>query len=146
MRKLLYFLILTTAVFSTGCQTSKASEKHKSIQGLIERLLPGRVDRFRIETIPAHEGKDVYELTSENEKIVLRGNNKNSQAMALGRYLKYHCKWVEQNKMICLEGKTVDLKLKPFETVSWEAILYNKNCCILTIPFPFNLELFNNIK
>ncbi len=63
----------------------------KPIEDLVERLLPGQVSVFRFEQIQPDNGKDVFELESIGNKIVIRGNNKISQAVGLNWYLKYYC-------------------------------------------------------
>jgi len=56
---------------------------------LIERILPGRSGGFALETIPADQGRDVFEIESRAGKIILRGNNGVSLASAFNWYLKY---------------------------------------------------------
>ena len=59
---------------------------------LIARVLPvPQAAQIKIEQVPAENGKDVFEIESEEEKIVLRGNNGVSIALALNRYLKDYC-------------------------------------------------------
>jgi len=59
------------------------------IQGLIERLLPGHGREFVIETIPAPQGQNLFEVEGKDGKIVLRGDGALSQAVALNWYLKH---------------------------------------------------------
>ncbi len=87
MKKL--FCMVTLLALGNGCL---AASGNQAVFSLIERLIPGKSSKFIVEKMTTQEGKDVYELESRGGKIVLRGNNANSQAMALGRYLKYHCK------------------------------------------------------
>jgi alpha-N-acetylglucosaminidase len=63
----------------------------QSASELIKRLLPGHAEQFVCETIPADSGKDVFEIESQDGKIVLRGNSALSLAVALNWYLKYTC-------------------------------------------------------
>lgn len=58
---------------------------------LIERLVPGICSHFIIEYIPQEHGKDVFELESIDNKIILRGNNTVSVASALKYYLNHFC-------------------------------------------------------
>lgn len=62
-------------------------------QGLIRRLLPGYGDKIICETIPADNGRDVFEIQTINNHLVLRGNSGVSMASALNWYLEYysHC-------------------------------------------------------
>ena len=65
----------------------------KAIYELLERILPKDVQHFKIDFISSDEGKNVFEIESENGKIILRGNNGISIASALNYYLKNyaHC-------------------------------------------------------
>lgn len=63
----------------------------KASMALIERVLPGYSGNFVVRQIPDDSGKDVFEVYSENGKIVLSGNNGVSVASALNWYLKNHC-------------------------------------------------------
>ncbi|MCM4155741.1 alpha-N-acetylglucosaminidase [Gramella sp. AN32] len=65
-------------------------ELKKPVHDLIKRVVPGIADHFIVEFIPKEGGKDVYELESRNNKIVLRGNDGVSIASALNLYLKYY--------------------------------------------------------
>jgi alpha-N-acetylglucosaminidase len=62
----------------------------ESVNRLIDRILPGHGRDFVIETIPAPDGLNVFEVEGLNGKIVLRGDGPLSQAVALNWYLK-HC-------------------------------------------------------
>ena len=65
-------------------------------RGLIGRVVPKHAARFVVETIPAEQGRDVFEIESrggpfddaQGRKIVLRGNNGVAVASALNHYLK----------------------------------------------------------
>jgi len=56
---------------------------------LIGRVLPGHADRFTCELIAPDQGRDVFEVEPVNDRIVLRGNNGVSLAMAFNWYLRY---------------------------------------------------------
>ncbi|HXF10122.1 MAG TPA: alpha-N-acetylglucosaminidase, partial [Desulfuromonadaceae bacterium] len=58
---------------------------------LLQRLLSQRAEQFIVETIPADNGQDTFEIESRDGKIVLRGNDGVSVASALNRYLKDYC-------------------------------------------------------
>ena len=60
-------------------------------RALIARVLPGHAGSFVCEALPADEGKDVFEIEARDGKIVLRGNNGLSIALALNWYLRYSC-------------------------------------------------------
>ncbi len=60
-------------------------------QALLQRLLPQHADRFVFETISPASGRDVFEIESRDDKVVLRGNTATSMAMGLNWYLKHYC-------------------------------------------------------
>ena len=62
----------------------------ETVNRLIERILPGHGREFVIETIPAQNGRNVFEVEGQNGRIVLRGDGPLSQAVAFNWYLK-HC-------------------------------------------------------
>lgn len=61
------------------------------MKDLIKRNTPNIADCFRLETIEAAEGKNVYEVEAANGKIVLRGDCALSLAMAYYWYLRTYC-------------------------------------------------------
>jgi alpha-N-acetylglucosaminidase len=62
-------------------------------KALVQRILPQHARNFVIESLPATGGKDVFEIESRGNKIVLRGNNGVAVASALYYYLQEygHC-------------------------------------------------------
>jgi alpha-N-acetylglucosaminidase len=58
---------------------------------LIHRIIPAQADHFEVQHIDPDNGKDVFEIESVGDHIVLRGNNGVSVASALNWYLKYNC-------------------------------------------------------
>ena len=60
-----------------------AAAEDAPVRGLIQRLLPGHASNFTVEFIPADHGQDVFEIESQEGRIVLRGNNGVSVASAL---------------------------------------------------------------
>ncbi|MDO3627307.1 alpha-N-acetylglucosaminidase [Mucilaginibacter sp. BT774] len=70
---------------------AKGQIDQAALHAFIERTIPGRSGAFLIEGIPQESGKDVFELDTMGDKIVLRGNNGLSVASALNYYLKNYC-------------------------------------------------------
>lgn len=64
-----------------------------AVTALIHRIIPAQAGHFQVEYIPREDGKDVFELESLGDKIILRGNNGVSVSSALNDYLKTyaHC-------------------------------------------------------
>jgi len=82
-------IALPAGVAAAHDQSAAPTSKHP-VRELAERLLPGHGDEFVVETIPADNGQDVFEVApGKDGTIVLRGNNSLSQAVALNHYLKY---------------------------------------------------------
>jgi alpha-N-acetylglucosaminidase len=70
---------------------ARADDADAAARALIHRLLPAQADRFAVETIPADNGHDVFEIETRGKKVVLRGNNGVAIASALNQYLKEFC-------------------------------------------------------
>ena len=86
MKRLAIVLCLIVACNEVGARLNiKASES------LLERVIPGKANLFVIEPINADNGKDTFQVSSRNGKIVLSGNNGVSIASALYYYLNEYC-------------------------------------------------------
>ncbi|WP_435895835.1 alpha-N-acetylglucosaminidase [Oceaniferula spumae] len=83
--------ILTFAALAILPVHGQESSAVSSSTALVQRVLPDHSAHFICETLPAENGKDVFEIESRDGQIVLRGNNGLSIASALNWYLKYHC-------------------------------------------------------
>ena len=91
------------AVLLLAC-AARAAQPAPPTRDLLVRLLPAHGGRFALETIPADQGRDVFEIESREGKVVLRGNNGVSVASALNWYLKYYCR-----RQVSLWGRNLDL-------------------------------------
>lgn len=60
----------------------------KASEDLIRRVVPKHAAKFRVEYLPGAGEGDVFEIRSENDKIVLRGNNGVAIASALYHYIR----------------------------------------------------------
>lgn len=84
------FLCLFIGLLFSAC---RQEPQLKAAFDLIERVTPGYGKQFLLELIPPSEtGEDVYELDSQDGKVVLRGNNTIALATAYNQYLKSYCK------------------------------------------------------
>jgi len=67
---------------------------------LAQRIMGDRASSIRFETIDAASG-DVYEIETVRGHVVIRGNNPNSMAVGLNRYLQDYCltqvSWYDYN-------------------------------------------------
>jgi alpha-N-acetylglucosaminidase len=87
------FPLMITLSFFVGLATltCRADAPHDPSADLIRRIIPGQADQFQTQHIDADHGKDVFEIQTVGDHIVLRGNNGVSIASALNWYLKYSC-------------------------------------------------------
>lgn len=75
------------------CQTGFAQFNVQASKDLIKRVIPQQADSFLVESLGQENEKDVFEIESKNNKIILRGNNGVAIASGLYYYLtEYaHC-------------------------------------------------------
>ena len=84
----LLFLVFTLI----SCSKSEYKDASlKAANDLIERVTPGYSSQFKLELITDPEGKDIFEIDTDDSFVVLRGNNPISIATAFNWYLKYYC-------------------------------------------------------
>ncbi len=105
-RFLLTALIGCLGIAASTAVAAPPSLPTRAAGDLIERIFPGRSGEFRLETIQADQGRDVFEIESRDGKVVLRGNNGVSLASAFNWYLKYtaRCDFSECGKQLRLPG------------------------------------------
>jgi len=88
-------VILLFAALILAANLSFAAEVQQSpvraAEALVARVVPDAAQHFIVETIPADNGRDVFEVESRGDKIVLRGNTPVSIASALNWYLENPC-------------------------------------------------------
>ncbi len=85
-RRLSLFGIVLLALASL---TGHAANPASPVRELIQRIAPGHVNDFILETITATNGENVFEVGVRDGKIVLRGDEPLSQAVAFNWYLKH---------------------------------------------------------
>ena len=97
---------------------------------LLQRIVPNHASQFVIEAIRSSAGKDVFEIESRNNKIVLRGNNGVAIASALYNYLNEFC-----NAQITWNGTNLKLPAtlprpaaKIFKATPYECRYYLNYC------------------
>src|SRR5688500_19091838 len=81
---LLFFIMI-----NARSQPGPGFNKQASL-ALIKRIVPALANRFAIEYIAKENDKDVFELESKGNTILLRGNDGISIASALNYYLKHY--------------------------------------------------------
>ena len=61
----------------------------EAAMSLAERIVPEYASNLKF--IQTQDSLDVYEISSEGQQIIIKGNNANSMAMGLNHYLKNFC-------------------------------------------------------
>ncbi len=93
MRKIV--LMIAAALALVSC-----NPEIRSARGLAKRILGEKVSAVRFELLEDTQ-KDTYELETVGSKVVIRGNNANSMAVGLNRYLQEYClanvSWYDYN-------------------------------------------------
>ncbi|MBS1565838.1 MAG: alpha-N-acetylglucosaminidase [Bacteroidetes bacterium] len=79
---LLFFCTTTTRAQQSPAETLDK----KAATALIQRILPAHSAQFAVEFIAPDNGKDIFEIETRNNHIVLRGNN----GVAIGSALYYY--------------------------------------------------------
>jgi alpha-N-acetylglucosaminidase len=82
------FLTIALIVLST---TANAQFNISASKTLLQRIVPSHTSQFAIEQLKSNNGKDIFEIESRNNKIILRGNNGVAIASALYYYLNEYC-------------------------------------------------------
>ena len=86
MRKFVLLLCCLTLLLKVSAQ-----QDARASYGLIKRMLPQQAAFFKVEGLSQQDGKDVFEIESSANKIILRGNNGVAVAAALYYYLTEYC-------------------------------------------------------
>lgn len=85
MKKLLCLFLLLSADYACGQLNMNAA------YNLIGRVLSSRQQHFIVAPLQGKNGKDIFEIESKGDKIILRGNNGTAIASALYYYLEEYC-------------------------------------------------------
>lgn len=144
MHRLVGVLLLCAATAVCGMERADDREHAAAVgavhaaRSLIERILPQHADRFELEWIPAEDGRDVFEIESRAERIVIRGNNGVSLATGWNWYLNHYC-----NCHVSLHGRQLQLpeplpSVAPrLRRVSWARHRYFLNYCSFGYSLPW---------
>lgn len=77
------------AIVLSSCSTNDIS--NRTMRDLVDRVLPANESKhFVFESIDA-AGNDQFELSTKNDKILIKGNNPIAMASGINWYLKYYC-------------------------------------------------------
>ena len=88
--KKLSLIALLGLLLCFSCTKKETDPEVIAMRGLINRVIPEFSSQIKLERL--NDTVDRYELESVGKKIVIRGNNANSMAVGLNRYLKYYCR------------------------------------------------------
>jgi alpha-N-acetylglucosaminidase len=70
---------------------AKQVAQEEAVRGLLGRVIPQHADRFTLQLIPGKPGKDVFEIESAGDKVVVRGSSSVAMASGVNWYLMHHC-------------------------------------------------------
>lgn len=83
---ILIAIVINVAISTVASDINEA-------QALTRRLSPRLAQKVTFEIITAsNDGSDIFSLESRGDKVVIGGNNANSMAVGLNRYLNRYCK------------------------------------------------------
>ena len=89
MKRVLAYLLAVICIFS-GCRRSSGDPEIDAVSALSRRVLGCGARHFAFERLPEGD-KDVFELSSSGDRILVKGNNANSMAFGLNYYLRHFC-------------------------------------------------------
>ena len=81
--------VTATAINAPSPQPGDDVGQARALALRLDKALSGKVEFVKID---AEQGRDVFTLESRGGKIVIGGNNANSMAVGLNRYLNRYCK------------------------------------------------------
>ncbi|WP_316820389.1 alpha-N-acetylglucosaminidase [Pedobacter gandavensis] len=81
---LMLFLLLLAGI-------SAHSEPYEGVRDIASRRFPWLVKGLVLEIIPASEGNEVFELSTNNGKVLVAASSASAAAEGLNWYLKYYC-------------------------------------------------------
>ena len=137
MNRLLVICMVLTAAPAMA-RADGAPDAGQAARALLGRLMPERVDQFLFVSIPADQGRDVFEIESVGPQIVIRGNNGVAMAMGLNWYLKYyahgHVSWYGNQLELPDPLPAVQPKVRQ---ASWAKHRYFLNYCCFGYSLPW---------
>ncbi len=90
-RKSIILLFVLSFIFAGYSFAVSQSDSNSAVYDLVQRLVPQWKNAIKFENISSDNGKDVFELQSADDKLIIRGNSVLSQAVGLNWFLKYYC-------------------------------------------------------
>ncbi len=85
-----FIILLSVTIIAVATTFAGDLDEAKALAGRLSQKLSQKVE-FELITAP-HNGNDIFSLESRGDKVVVGGNNANSMAVGLNRYLNRYCK------------------------------------------------------
>lgn len=125
-----YKILLSVALFTSVAFKGWSQDFLVAANQLIERVLPKHHQYFITQSIKAENGKDVFEIESKNDKIILRGSSGVAISSAFYHYLtEYaHCQITWNGTNLNLPAKLPKLNEKLRKQTPYEYRYYLNYC------------------
>ena len=129
---LLLLALLLLSMFLSCNPTSRIlSDEKQSLNQLLTRISPDLQGKVTFEKIEPVGCTSVFELETNNAKLIVRGNDLSSMTAGLSWYLKYYCNsgtyWDEHRNPIPTELPTLTEKIRKESPYKYR---YYMNYCV----------------
>lgn len=91
IKKIMNIKNLALLVLIAGVVFSATGQTFKSVNELAQRRTPWLAKKLVFSAIPKEDGKDVFELSTKNDKVYIAATDANTASSGLNWYLKYYC-------------------------------------------------------
>lgn len=129
MKRIIFFILVLFVLSSFKVSANP-------INGLLERIDKGASDRFVIEI--CDNDKDFFEISSRNNKVVVKGNNYISIAAGINWYLKHyagiHLSWNNMSNTLPDSLPTIEKTIRIESNVKYR---YDLNFCTFSYSMAF---------
>jgi alpha-N-acetylglucosaminidase len=130
--------IVVLLIFAFVCSGFLRAQVYQSVKELAERRIPWLAKSIVFNTISGSGDKDVFELSTKNNKLLIAANNSNAAAKGLGYYLNNYCKQsishVGANIKPLQKLPLINLKIRKESIVEYR---YALNYCTINYSFSF---------
>ena len=90
VKRLMICVMVLLVAMVAGATVNSDTQQAQALAARLSARLADKVEF--VKTVDADGGRDVFTLESRDGKVVIGGNNANSMAMGLNRYLNRYCK------------------------------------------------------
>ena len=88
--KNLHLILILCIALCVACTKTETDPECVAMRGLVDRVVPEYSKNIVLERLES-DSVDRFEIESDGNKLIIRGNNANSMAVGLNHYLKYYC-------------------------------------------------------